>query len=248
MGQWQNSQRNAGRVDPVTNVTRSLVSPLANGFSALNFRAADLYSGFVRAPALTEENRRLKDLAQSAEFYTEQVDRLNRQINELRLLTQLGPLPGRERLATDIIGYFPRENRITLSIGERSGVKKGMPVESGRGLVGIIETVEANRCQALLITSRGLTVGGMVLNRNPAQVGFIRGQDGMSVVLSLQDPKSPVEVGDTVITSGFGDLIPRGVIVGKVVQVIPSEEFGTVRAIVDPVVNLGALKEVFILK
>lgn len=232
----------------MSRVTRAAISPLANGLTALGNRGADLYSGFLQAPTLTDENRRLKDLAQSAEFYTEQIDRLHRQINELRLLTQLGPIPGRTRLAADIIGFFPRENRITLNVGERDGVKKGMPIESGRGLVGIIETVEPNRCQALLITSRGLTVGGMVLNRNPAQVGFLRGQDGTSVILSLQDPKSPVEVGDTVITSGFGELIPRGIIVGKVVQVFPSEEFGTVRATVDPVVSLGALKEVHVLK
>ncbi len=205
-------------------------------------------TGIYKAASLSKENENLKALAQSAQFYTEQTDRQRREINELRLLTNLGPLLGHERVSADIIGFFPRENRITLSAGENQGIKKGMPVESGRGLVAVVETVEPTRCQALLITSRNQTVGGLVMSRDPAQLGFMRGQDGTSVILSLQDPKSPVEVGDTVVTSGFGERIPRGMIVGKIVQVIPSEEFGTVRAIIDPIVSLGTIREVHVLK
>jgi cell shape-determining protein MreC len=56
-----------------------------------------------------------------------------------------------------------------------------------------------------------------------------------------------VQIGDTIVTSGFSEKIPKGLIIGKVIQLDPSEEFGTLKARIDPAFSLGNLEFVIVL-
>jgi rod shape-determining protein MreC len=123
-----------------------------------------------------------------------------------------------------------------------------MPVQAPAGLVGTVQTVERDRCQVLLVTSRGLTVGALDLDRDPPPAGLLRGENSSTLAVTFEDPKAPVEIGDRIVTSGFSELIPRGIYIGRVIAVSPDEEFGMLRVRVDPAVSVGDLGEVQVLK
>jgi rod shape-determining protein MreC len=194
------------------------------------------------------ENRRLRALAQSAQMYNAQIEMYRGEVDRLRIMQGFGPIPGKERVLADVIGFAAYENRITLNVGQSKGVRPGMPVEAPEGLVGTVQTVEANRCHVLLITSRSLKIGAVDMDRNPPPAGLIIGENTNSLAVEFQDPKAPVEVGDRVVTSGYSEMIPRGIIIGKVISVDSDEAFGMLRAKVFPAISVGTLREVHVLK
>jgi len=240
----QRAARAVNQVDPITATVRNVVGgpALAGGESAGFLQ--DLFEG----GRLRRENEALRAQINAAELYSETVDRLNREIDQLRRLQGLPSTPGQRAVSADIVGFFPSDNRITLSRGRSSGIRPGMPVIAADGLVGVVQTVEDSRSQALLLHSAALKIGAMDASRNPSPTGLLQGVDSSTVSFTLFDPKAPIEVGDLIVTSGFGERIPRGLVIGRVIQVEDIAELGTRRAMVDPAVNLGLIREVKVLQ
>lgn len=247
LGRFQTVARSQNRLDPISSITRRIVSPVSGPLGVLATSGNDFVAGLVASRRLIAENRRLKALAAAAELYDEQLDRLNGEIARLRTLQTFGPIPGKRRLPADVIGYSAYENRITLNVGSAQGVTPNAPVEAPEGLVGTVQVVEAHSCQVLLLASREEIIGALDLSRNPPLAGLIRGDNSPTLSLTFQDPKAAVEVGDHVVTSGFSEHIPRGIKIGKVISVSTDEEFGSLRAKVDPAVSVGLLREVHVL-
>jgi rod shape-determining protein MreC len=152
------------------------------------------------------------------------------------------------RLPAQIIFHSPLENRVTLNIGTNNGVRPGCPVINGDGLVGIVQTVEKSECQVQLITSPlPFKVGAMIMSEIPV-VGLIHGQSSDRLVLDLVDMNAKVKDGDIVVTSGIAkSLIPRGIVIGRVVSVDTREQFGLKSVEVFPEVQMSQAREVFVL-
>lgn len=248
LGRLQSSSRDAGRLDFIAASAGRITDPIALPAGNITRATGEFFGGLFNARRLTLENERLRDLARAAELYNMQVTRLQNEIDQLRQLQGFGPVAGKTRIAAEVVGFSPYENRLTLNAGYKQGVGKGMPVEAPGGLVGTVQTVEANNCQVLMVTSTGLTIGALDISRNPPQAGFIRGENSALLTVTFQDPKAPIEIGDQIVTSGFSDLIPRAILIGRIISINADEEYGLLRARVDPAVSVGNLREVHILK
>lgn len=248
LGKVQNAARDGGRPDVLSNFVQTLTIPVSRPTGALSVGSGEFFYGLTRARRLSIENQRLYDRLAATAMYTEQSTRLQREIDNLRALLALPPVPGKQRVAADIVGFFPKENRMTLSVGTAQGVKVGMPVVAASGLVGTVQTVAANRAQVLLLTTTSLKIGAIVLNRNPSPTGIMSGENASTLTLPFTDPKAPVQIGDVIATSGLSEYIPRGIPIGRVIQVQDDEAFGRRVATVDPFVSPGELREVVVLK
>jgi rod shape-determining protein MreC len=186
-------------------------------------------------------------MAHSASLYNEQVARLEGEIDNLRRMIGLPAYGDKQKVPCEVIGFFPYENRITVSAGKSQGIEPGMAVVSGKGLVGVVQSVDTKTSQATLIYSPRLKMGAIAL-RNPPAAGLLKGETRDSLVLEFLDFKAPVQVGDEVVTSGYSDKIPYGIPIGRVMQVQDDVEFGTRSSVVYPHVQIGEVREVFILK
>ena len=248
LGRMQNAARSSGRVDGLTSLAHAVVGPVSGPAGSVTHATGEFFGGLFSARQLTLENQRLRALANAAELYNSQLTRLQGEIDRLRVMQGFGPVVGKSRVKADVVGFAAYENRITLNVGANQGVRPGMPVEAPEGLVGTIQIVEATQSQALLVTSAGLTLGAMDIDRNPPPAGLMRGEDANRISVTFQDPKAPVEIGDRIVTSGFSKNIPRGIIIGRVISVEADEEEGLLRAKVFPAISVGTLREVHILK
>jgi rod shape-determining protein MreC len=248
LGRIQSAQRTNGRFDPVGKTVQTLVSPVARFGGATVDGVSDFTYGLVNAQRLTRENRRMRAELAAQSLYTETMLNLEQQYDDLRKNTGLPPIPGRTVLPAAIVGYFPYENRITLGVGSTDGVSVGMPVETAKGLVGTVQTVDSHRCQVQLLASAGLTIGAIDGDRHPASAGMLQGESASRLSLILPDPNAPISLGDRIYTSGYSDFIPRGIPIGQVIGVDSNPEFGTHRATVFPFVQMGDLREVVVLK
>lgn len=252
LGRLQTGARNGGHTDPISSIARSLVSPPAKALNSVANASSDFVSAIVHGRSLEDENKRLRSLAASAQMYNANIDLLQAEIGELRAMGSWQAQYGREKVPADVIGFFPHESRITINVGADKGIKRGMPVATYEGLVGRVETVDKSTSQVLLITapSTDSRISALVQRRAPnaPPAGLLRGDGPSSLLLELADPTSSVETGDLVVTSGFSENIPRGLVIGKVVSVQDDEAFGRRTATVFPRVAIGQVREVLVIK
>lgn len=224
-----------------------MINAPASAISTAFAATGDFLSGVIHSGSLNAEIRRLRQLAVSAEMYQGRLNELQSRIDQLERIENMPPVPGKKRIPARIIGAFPDENRVTLNVGSAEGVATGLPVVTADGLLGLIQTVDSHSSQAVLIWSPLHFKIGAIDQRDTELAGLLHGESWNRLVLELSI-RSPVLVGDQIVTSGFSERIPRGISLGRVVNIQNDEETGTQRVIILPSVRLGDVQEVFVLK
>jgi rod shape-determining protein MreC len=244
----QTVSRNRGGFDPVTLVVRKLTLTLAAPLSTFAGNAQDFVYGITRASRLSAENRALKDQVNALSLYDERVSLLDQQIDTLRSQVGLKPLPGKERINLDVIGFSQVEGKLTLNGGTEKGIQPDMPVINGQGIVGVVEAVAKGQCDVLLLTSFGVKIGGIDISRKPPARGLLSGRGESTITMMMFDPKAPIASGDMVVTGGLSAHIPYGLVIGRVISAVDDPDYGTRRATIEPSVEIGTLREVQVLK
>lgn len=247
LGQVQNHYRNQGRLDPVSQAAHSIVLPVSQQLSALRVAWGGWTTTLWKAGGLLQENERLEDQIAEMSSAQQREVLLTEQVDQLRKLMGLPAEWGAERVFTETIGFFPYEHRLTIAAGSDQGVARGMPVVTGDGLVGVVQTVEPKRSQVLLVSSPALRVGALSTGRG-RMAGILRGENADRLHFEVIDENAPVEAGDWVVTSGYGERIPRGIRIGQVLRVVRDPTFGSTVAMVRPSVDITKVCHVAVVR
>jgi len=197
--------------------------------------------------ALKAENERLtlENVAlREAAFAAQQAAKLNEVAKTLSFESVQAPVIARD--PSNILAT------IVLGAGTDQGVKVGHVVLSEQGLVGRVSAVGTNFAKVLLITDPSHTLSALV--EGSRATGIVRGQYGDSLVMDWILQTEPVKAGDVVVTAGLAlgeelrSLYPKGLVVGRVVQLQNAEAAAYQRAIVAPAVDLRKLENVLVVK
>lgn len=125
-------------------------------------------------------------------------------------------------LAVDICNstFNLRDNYLTLCKGSLDGIREDMGVISQNGLVGIVKKVSPNFSIVMSILHSQSTISCLIKRNNSN--GILTWKSTNPKILNLEAiPKhKSVFVGDTVITSGYSTIFPKGIMVGKVKSVV----------------------------
>jgi rod shape-determining protein MreC len=189
---------------------------------------------------LTVENVQLREAA----FAAQQAARLGAIAKTLSFETVPAPVIARD--PSNILAT------IVLGAGADQGVKVGNVVVSDQGLVGRVSEVGANYSKVVLITDASSTLSALV--EGSRATGIVRGQYGDSLIMDWILQTEKVKPGDVVVTAGLGlgdelrSLYPKGLVVGKVVQIQNAEAAAYQRAIIAPAVDLRRLENVLVVK
>jgi rod shape-determining protein MreC len=123
-----------------------------------------------------------------------------------------------------------------------------MPVIGLDGVVGTVLRVAGEKVDVELTIDSGFGVDVMV-ERTGAR-GFVRGVGDRShnlVRVEYVQRTDEVEVGDLVVTSGFGCRFPKGIPVARVKKV-EKRNFGIYQAVeAEPTVDFSRLEEVLVI-
>lgn len=235
------------RVDPLTGGIRTVEHPVSLSALFLADRAQQFSDVFFYGHQLAAENAVLRTKLNALAMYQDRVDSLISEVDNLRVLQGFGPLPGRVRVPAVVLAYLPYEQTAILNVGSRQGIADGMPVIAPKGLLGTVSSVEYSRCTVTLLTNhdpdRHLKLGAVDISRKPIQGGLLEMQ-----WVTFMENQAPVQVGDLLVTSGYSERIPRGIIIGKVISVEDSAQWGARRALIDLAVSPGETREVQVLK
>jgi rod shape-determining protein MreC len=110
------------------------------------------------------------------------------------------------------------DNYLTINRGSIHGVKKGLGAIAPDGLVGIVQNVEPHFSQVMSLLHRRAKVSAMI-KRN-RYFGSMMWHSGNPRIMTLEDIPKHAEVmkGDTIITTGFGEVFPGDLRIGRVID------------------------------
>lgn len=187
---------------------------------------------------LVAENSRLKILEEENETMREYLN-FYRDSNKTFVL---GNIIARENLILSDSG-----RNIIIDKGEKDGVKIGAGVISGQGfIVGKVREVKNESAEICLITNSGCKLAVSAQNKDKTS-GIVQGEMGLTTKMEFIPQTEEVNVGDTIITSGLEENIPRGLIVGRVSAVNKENNELWQSATIEPLVDLDRLLMVSVL-
>ncbi len=194
--------------------------------------------------ALRRENQQLRSQSVQSLAITRENDQLRTLFNWQRTV------PWRLKLAK-VVMRDPANwwRTVQIDLGTRDGLREDLPVITDAGLVGRVSSVSLTHAQVVLVGDPNCRVSALVENASRDMGVLIAGGtlDTSLVELTYLASSANLKPGQTVITSGLGEVFPKGIPIGQIVD-SRSVEYGLYTdARVKLNANLGSLEQVWVL-
>lgn len=237
---------NLGIDKPISTLNAFLFSPvlklsnqISTGFSSFNQALLNLGSLRKENIQLQQENEKL--IAENTKLKELEIEnQLLREQLDLKQEKAFNLIPA------EIIGKEPTNfiQQLIIDKGSNNHIAKGQPVVSSTGLlVGQIIDVTPSTARVLIITDKDSTIPAMVQSSRTDCV--VKGQGlGYGLVMEYIPQDEIIKKNDVVITSGLGEIFPKGLFIGVVnsIEGDPSDVFQ--KAVIRPLVNFNQLEMV----
>ncbi len=213
-------QRGLPVLDQGTQQARDLLTPVVALVAEPTRAVRDAVGWLGDQFALAEENRRLRAEVDRLTEWQAEATRLQVENASLRDVLQAQrqrpvPIASTARVIADSRSPFVHTR--LLDAGRRDGVQEGMAAVGGGGFAGRVVDVGNRSSRLLLVTDFNSKVPVLVLpSRDPA---LLIGDNGPMPRLDFLPLNPRVNVGDRVVTSGTGGVLPVGLTVGRVVAI-----------------------------
>jgi len=198
---------------------KGALAPLEGLLTAAGDRTSQLTSAFGDSSQLRAENARLK--AQNADLQRQvaQLQALGLDNQALRQALDFERSYGRSMVAAQVVGRGPDGFSLTLEIdrGTSDGIKPGMVVVSGAGLVGRVSEAGPHAAIVETLADPQSRVSAF-LSRSALEGTVAGGPDALQMEINPRFGVTPAD-GEWAITSGVGGGYPRGLVVGLVTSV-----------------------------
>ena len=221
-------------------------APVQAAFARVHRGAASLWTGYLDWKHLRFEVARLRAETVALRLRQLRQEALEAENTRLRTLATLRErLPertlGAEVVARDWNGFT---RSLTIDRGRAEGVERLSAVVVTSGVVGRVAVLRRQSAVVQVLTDPASSIGGVVL-RTRSQ-GLVEGVAGGRLRLKLAVSEAALQPGDLVVTSGIGELFPKGLPLGRVLRIHgASGLFRT--AELEPAVDLTNVEEVLVL-
>lgn len=214
----------------------SLIGLLKREFRGMIF----YHRNMVKAEELDSEVEKLRlNLFELREIYQENI-RLNKLLN----FKQKSPL---RLVSARVIGRAVDSwtSCAIIDKGKKSGIKSGMVVINHRGLIGRIAESSDSTSKILLINDPSQGISSIV--QRSRQEGLVSGTLGTNLVMKYLPEDAQIGSGDVIVTSELSRVYPKGLLIGKVINV--GYEFSGLNryAVIRPAVDLANIEEVLVI-
>jgi rod shape-determining protein MreC len=255
--------RETGYLSPVESVFGYVLDPLQRLFAGLTTDVGNMFQSVREArelraqveelqeqsDTLTVENIRLRE-------YKAEVEQLRAMLNfvsEYPISAYVGAdVVGREACDAfpcgEVIGADPNPylRYITVNVGAQHGVEVGNPVVgAGAGLVGRVAEAGPRTSKVQLLTDGDSSVA--VLLQTSRATGLAVGQPDGTLRMKYIPQDEEIEVGDVLLTSGLGGVMPKGLVIGEVKAVEGMDYELHQEAVVQPAIEFSRLGLVLVI-
>lgn len=238
-----------GATSAGSTVVQEIVSPFQTTFAAVARPISGFFDGIFNAGRLRSENDRLREELKQLRSESEGNAGAKRRADELERLLKLHETQSIRGVPARVVASRQSnfDQAVVIDAGRDDGIQKGMPVVDPDGLVGVVEDSSAGTSRVrLIIDSRSGAGARLAESRD---VGVVTGQGSPELIFRLIDPRVPVKVGESVVTSGDagGSVLPPDIPLGRVASVEGAQSELEARITVSPAVDFSRLEYVNVL-
>jgi len=210
-----------GRFDPatvervrlvVTDVAAPILDAASQPLAAVN-RGVDNVQAWL---TLHDELDRLRDENERLRQWQAAARRLEAENASLRGLLNVRSDQPPSFISARVIADagVPFVRTVLVNAGHRDGIRRGQAVMNADGLLGRVVEVGERSARILLLTDLNSRVP--VTNLNSGLRGVLAGDNRERPQLAFLPNQMQVAVGDRIVTSGHGGVLPQGLPVGVV--------------------------------
>lgn len=226
---------------PVQNVASSV----AFSFRKVGLSTSELMTAYRDNQVLRAENAEIRENALNVtEIMAENV-RLRTMLDYKRASNQF------DFVTAAVIGRDQGtwNSTIIINRGTADGITKDMPVVTPQGLVGSVVNVYTNVAKVHLILDPRSAVGALVQRPESRVAAIVEGSSVSPLMPKMVNIARDADVikSDKLVTSGFGGIYPKGLLIGEVMDIV-NDEGGLLKyASLKTAVDFDRLEEVMII-
>jgi rod shape-determining protein MreC len=244
-----------GKIDisPYKSRIKDVISPLQNYSTSIGQHLRKLISFPLGLAKVYQENQAMKKKITELEGVSKKYQELISENDRFRILLNFrdstAPLLGYELtaasvIARDISNWF---GTMTINRGSSDGIAVNMIIINDQGLIGRIISVSHKTSEVLLITDPRSGVAALVQeSRAPGMIEGVASAQGKLKMVHIP-LGSKLDIGQTVVSSSFGSLFPKGIPIGRIADVEHDPSGLFISASVNPYVSIDKLEEVMII-
>lgn len=207
----------------------------------------ELWLNYFRLVDIHHENTQLKNEIHELKMANSRYRELLATQERLEELLQFKQTINRPVLAAQVIGLDPTGwfKSVIIDKGKWAGLRLDMPVVNAFGVVGRVVSVSSNYAKVLLIIDQNSAVDCLV--QRSRDRGMLKGLMSEICKLDYVAKSNDITVGDMVVTSGLGGVFPKGLPVGRILDVkeISGELFKDIK--IRTAVDFSKLEEVLVI-
>jgi len=223
---------------------------------------AGLFEDLTNLRSIYTENEELRKMAaayaRDKAKYNENELKLKRLEDALQFTERQKKLNDYRYLIAQVIAVSndPYNKTIRINLGSKDGIKPNMVVVTTDGLVGLISRVNPFSANVMPLTELDdkspdtKQYAATALGKETTSFGMVDNYDAETGMLTMSriDKDDPMVKGDTIITSGRGNVFPQGIVIGKVHNRQVGDFGLTHTASIEPAADFAHLKEVFVVE
>jgi rod shape-determining protein MreC len=202
---------------------------------------------FVSKKDLLESNKQLRSQLLLVNTDLQRLSFLQHENEELRALLNVSRQNGNKVLTAKLMTLATDNfiQYVTIDRGEQYGVYVGQPVLDAYGLLGQVVIVKPKTSTVMLVTDNKSAVPVMVV-RSGLQAIVVGTGSSNYLELANVPETADIKVGDSLVTSGLGQIFPAGYQVGVVREVkrVSGERF--MKIFVTPEAHINRSLHVFL--
>lgn len=217
----------------------------------LSFIAKESTTGFfnnyVWLINASKQNKELTKKIKEMENKIFELKEIGQENIRLKSLLQFGEEIPRQKILAQVVAWDAGVNYKVLRInkGSNHGIKLKSAVITADGLVGQVLRISNNFSDVLTILDHNIRVDGIV--ERTRTHGIIEGYSNFKCVMKYVTRTEPVVLDDLIISSGLGNIYPKGIRIGRITK-IERETYGITQFIeLTPIVDFSKLEEVVVL-
>lgn len=155
-------------------------------------------------------------------------------------------------IALDDSNWF---SRLTIDKGEKDGLKENDIVISAVktdkgvvqiGLVGVVTETSADWSKVITMLDENCKISFRDIDNDES--GILQGSIDGTITGYFFNSKAEAKAGDSLLTSGIGEIYIPDIYIGDVKEVVPTTDASSQRIVVKPSVEFTKLSRVYVLK
>ena len=233
--------------NPVEQFVIEITAPFQKLIKQTTKSTEELWLNYFRLVDTQHENTQLKNEIHELKTANSRYRELLATQERLEDLLQFKQAINRPVLAAQVIGLDPTGwfKSVIIDKGKWAGLRLDMPVVNAFGVVGRVVSVSSNYAKVLLIIDQNSSLDCLV--QRSRDRGMLKGLMSEICKLDYVAKSNDITMGDIVVTSGLGGVFPKGLPVGRILDVkeISGELFKDIK--IRTAVDFSKLEEVLVI-